>query len=45
MLFSNPEMVKQLLTCFVNEEWINKIEYNSLEKIDKSFVTDEFSKR
>lgn len=45
MLFSNPEIVKQLLTGFVNEEWINEIEYSSIEKIDKSFVTDEFSKR
>lgn len=44
-LFANHEFVKQLLTGFVNEEWINKIEYNSLERIDKSFVTDEFNER
>jgi len=41
-LFSNHELVKQLLTCFVNEEWIKNIEYSTLERLDKSFVSDEF---
>lgn len=44
-LFSNHEFVRQLLTGFVNEEWINSIEYNTLERIDKSFISDEFSER
>ncbi len=44
-LFSNPEMVRQLLTCFVDEKWLSMIEYNSLERIDKSFISDEFAER
>ncbi len=44
-LFSNHELVRQLLTSFVNEEWINCIEYSSLERIDKSFISDEFAER
>ncbi len=44
-LFSNPELVRQLLTGFVNEEWINSIEFSTLERIDKSFVSDEFIER
>jgi len=44
-LFSNPELVRQLITGFVNEDWINHIEYNTLERIDKSFITDEFANR
>lgn len=44
-LFSNHEFVRQLLTGFVNEEWINDIEYGTLERIDKSFISDEFSER
>ncbi len=44
-LFSNSELVRQLLTSFVNEEWINNIEFSTLERIDKSFVSDEFIER
>ncbi len=44
-LFSNPEMVHQLFLSFVNEEWVQHIDYSSLERIDKSFITDEFIKR
>jgi len=44
-LFSNHELVRQLLTCFVNEVWVNNIEYSTLERIDKSFVSDEFAER
>ncbi len=45
MLFSSHEMVRQLLTSFVNEEWVHKIEYNTLERIDKSFVSERFESR
>ncbi len=44
-LFSNHVFVRQLLTSFVNEDWINNIEYSTLEKIDKSFISDEFAER
>jgi predicted transposase/invertase (TIGR01784 family) len=44
-LFSNHELVRQLLTSFVNEDWINSIEYDTLEKIDKSFISDEFAEK
>ena len=45
LLFSNHEMVRQLLTSFVNEDWIKEIEYATLERIDKSFVSDRFEER
>ena len=45
MLFSNHEMVRQLLTSFVDEEWIHELEFGSLERIDKSFVSDRFEER
>lgn len=44
-LFSNTELLRQLLTTFVNEEWTNDIDYSTLQRIDKSFVTDEFADR
>ncbi len=43
--FSNHRMVMQLLTGFVNDDWIKNIEFSTLERIDKSFVTDEFHGR
>ncbi len=45
MLFSNHEMVRQLLTSFVDEEWIHELEFGTLERIDKSFVSDRFEER
>ncbi len=44
-LFSNHEFLRQLLTGFVNEEWIHEIEYSTVERLDKSFVSDEFVER
>lgn len=44
-LFSSPELVRQLLTSFVDEEWVNQIDYSTLQRIDKSFITDEFADR
>lgn len=44
-LFSSPELVRQLLTSFVHEDWVNRIDYSTLQRIDKSFITDEFADR
>lgn len=44
-LFSNPELVKQLLVSFVDEDWITGIDYSTLQRVDKSFITDEFANR
>jgi predicted transposase/invertase (TIGR01784 family) len=44
-LFSNHEFLRQLLTSFVHEEWINDIDYSTLVRLDKSFVSDEFNER
>lgn len=44
-IFSNPRIVEELITSFVNEEWVHEIDYSNMERIDKSFVTAEFLKR
>jgi predicted transposase/invertase (TIGR01784 family) len=44
-LFSNPEMVRQLLTGFVDEDWVHHIDYSTLEKLDKSFINEAFARR
>ncbi len=44
-LFSNPVIVKELLLSFVDEPWVNDLNYNTLERLDKSFITEEFINR
>src|SRR5512145_2801156 len=44
-IFSNHEMVKQLLTGFVSEDWVREIDFSTLERLDKSFISDELSSR
>ena len=44
-IFSNPKIVEELITSFVNESWVKDIDYTTLERIDKSFITEEFIER
>lgn len=44
-LFSNPVLVKELFLSFINEELVKELDYDSLEKLDKSFITEEFIDR
>jgi len=43
--FQNPVAVKQLLTSFVDEAWIHQLDFDTLERMDTSFVTDEFKEK
>lgn len=45
LLFSHPEMVKDLLIGFVKEEWVSQLDYSTLEKVSGSYVTDELRDR
>lgn len=44
-LFYNPVIVKELMLSFVDEPWVKDLDYDTLERIDKSFVTEEFIDR
>ncbi|MFH0924657.1 MAG: Rpn family recombination-promoting nuclease/putative transposase [bacterium] len=44
-LFSNPTMVKYLITSFVKEDWVKKVDFTKIEKLDKEFIDEEFAKR
>jgi len=44
-IFSNPKIVEELVASFVNESWVKDIDYTTLERIDKSFITEEFIER
>src|SRR6056297_1696237 len=43
--FSNPVTVKQLLTSFVNEDWVHSLDFNTLERMETSFITDDFKEK
>lgn len=45
MLFSYPEMVRDLLTGFVREQWVHELDFTTLEKVSGSYVTDELRDR
>lgn len=44
-LFSHPEIVRQLLTGFVELDVVKDIDWDSLESFEKSFVSEEFKVR
>ena len=41
-LFSNPRLFQQLLESFVKAPWVKDLEFESSEKLDKSFVSDHY---
>lgn len=45
LLFSDPAMVRDLITGFVREEWVKQLDLNSLEKVSGSYITDELRDR
>jgi len=45
LLFSHPEMVADLLRDFVHEEWVQDLDFSTLEQIPGSYITPEFSSR
>ncbi len=44
-LFSHPEMVSDLLRGFVREEWVRRLDFSTLEKVNTRFVTDQADSR
>lgn len=45
LLFSHPEMVRDLLEGFVKADWVAELDYGSLEKVGGSYVTDDLRGR
>ena len=45
LLYSFPEMVKSLLTGFVNQDWIKQLDFSTLEKVNSSYITDDIRSR
>ena len=45
LLFSTPELVRDLILGFVPDEWLHGLDYSTLERVPGSYVTEEFSNR
>ncbi|KJR41890.1 transposase [Candidatus Magnetoovum chiemensis] len=45
LLFSHPELVKDLLTGFVKEDWVKEMDFTTLESVETSFITDDLRER
>jgi predicted transposase/invertase (TIGR01784 family) len=45
LLFSEPQIVIDLLEGFVHESWVNKLDFTTLEKVPTSFITDDLRVR
>jgi predicted transposase YdaD len=45
LLFSHPEMVADLLRGFVREDWVQQLDFSSLEKVSGTYVADDLRER
>jgi len=45
LLFSHPQMVRDLLAGFVREDWVKQLDYDTLEKVGSSYVSDNLRTR
>jgi hypothetical protein len=45
LLFSTPELVRDLILGFVPDDWLHGLDYSTLERVPGSYVTEDFSNR
>lgn len=45
LLFSHPGMVEDLLRGFVHEEWVERLDFSTLEKVGASYVAEDLQRR
>ena len=41
-LFSNRTIFRQLLETFVDQEWVNTLDFDTCEPVDKSFISEHY---
>jgi len=44
-LFSHPELIRDLLLGFIKEKWVAKLDLNTLEKVNGSYISDDLRER
>jgi predicted transposase/invertase (TIGR01784 family) len=45
LIFSHPQMIRDLLLGFVKEDWVEQLDFESLERQNGSYVSDDFAER
>lgn len=45
LLFSYPEVVRDLVTGFIPDDWLHNLDYATLEKVPGNYVTDDLRAR
>ena len=45
LLFSHAEMVRDLIQGFIHEEWVDQLDFSTLEKVSGSYVSDDLRER
>jgi predicted transposase YdaD len=45
LLFSHPDMVEDLLRGFVKEDWVQQLDFSTLEKDSGHYVSDDLRQR
>ncbi|MEX0450154.1 Rpn family recombination-promoting nuclease/putative transposase, partial [Spiribacter sp. 221] len=45
LLFSHPEMMADLIRGYVRAPWVEQLDFNSLEKVNGSYISDDLRSR
>lgn len=45
LLFAHPQLVRELLEIFVGGEWIANVDFDSLERVSDSYISDDLRAR
>jgi hypothetical protein len=45
LLFSHPEMVRDLLLGFVHEAWVAELDFSTLERVNTSYISEDLRRR
>ena len=45
LLFSSPDVVRDLVLGFIPDQWLHSLDYSTLEKVPGSYVTDDLRQR
>lgn len=41
LLFSHPRMVEDLIRGFIHEDWVSRLDFQTLERVNGSFVSED----
>ena len=45
LLFSHPEMVRDLLLGFVHEAWVAELDFSTLQRVNTSYISEDLRRR